>query len=335
MNECYDNKVVCLAFLFNEDMYYKFIESHLGAKKIVIIDNYIEQFEWIAKRFSKIQFVEYDDKIKFNKMPHFDVTIMNPPYDGKGEPLYLQILDKAFENSTKTICICPSQWTYCVPTNKFYEKYKLKFKNSLTDYINAGNEFEAGLGNNAAIYILDKNANNCVDIEELKWTRFKNQKLTKSIYEKFIKYCNIHKSIVSSCKNEKGKYYVTLPKIRGHYYKGTYLWDWPTLLSEDAMKNFDRPKDLSYKFWSFNTVKECENFVSYLNNDIILFLMYITKTDRNIHFIHIENIPMLNTFTHSWTTNELAKEFGFTKEELEYIIEEMKPFGWKTKENNV
>ena len=46
------------------------------------------------------------------------------------------------------------------------------------------------------------------------------------------------------------------------------------------------------------------------------------------------NIPMLNTFAHNWTTDELAKEFEFTKEELEYIINEMKPFGWKTRENN-
>lgn len=38
-----------------------------------------------------------------NNMPKFDVIVGNPPYEGKGNPLYLQILEKVNVNNNRVI----------------------------------------------------------------------------------------------------------------------------------------------------------------------------------------------------------------------------------------
>ena len=60
--------------------------------------------------------------------------------------------------------------------------------------------------------------------------------------------------------------------------------------------------------------------------DILEFAQFIEKSNSNIC---LDLTPYLGDYTHEWTETEIAKKLKLTKEEVEYIHQEMANFGWK------
>ena len=321
MNECYDNKVVCLAFLFNEDMYYNFVESHLGSKKIVIIDNYIEQFEWISKRFSfakdKIQFVEYDDKIKFNKMPHFDVTIMNPPYIGS--TFHLKIIENSLYHSNIVIAIHPAAYLddYAVidgwkssPKKKYAELLGPKLeKYTFFNDEDFGKIFGIASWCNGMIGVYNSNINNEIYKEISKRNSIEVSiinKVAKPIYLKEI-------ANVTSMynKNNTLPYFIKLTRVHGHVgNKDQY-----DVIAPDIKYSLNI-HDKEHKEVYFKTKKEATNFFNSLNTYFIKFLKGLGcfgSGDFNNGF------PFMNDYTEEWTTERFAEYFNLNEEEVNYI----------------
>ena len=66
-----------------------------------------------------------------NNMPKFDVIVGNPPYDGKGNTLYLQILEKVNVNNNRVIWLCPTQWVKNYKDSKYVDNLKKNTCNNL------------------------------------------------------------------------------------------------------------------------------------------------------------------------------------------------------------
>ena len=76
---------------------------------------------------------------------------------------------------------------------------------------------------------------------------------------------------------------------------------------------------------------ECLNFIDFTEQDIIMFGLYIVKQNNNSYPGYFKLMPWFGDYTKKWTENEIAKKLKLTKEEVEYIHQEMKNFGWKAK----
>lgn len=69
--------------------------------------------------------------------------------------------------------------------------------------------------------------------------------------------------------------------------------------------------------------------MSYNDTDIATYALSLRKINKATVRSTLSLMPWLGDYTRSWTDDDIAKELGLTKEELDYIHEEMKPFGWK------
>lgn len=279
----------------------------------------------------EVEFV--DDWTKLGEvlkdMPKFDVIIGNPPYTRGGKdtrPLYIEILNSIIDKTDKLIWLCPSQWVFGYNIkgkiiNTFKEKYEL------TDCEHITNPFDdAAMANVIGIYYFDLNTQNKLKYTDIFFNQFNNPKLVKSIEQKFKKISS-HLCDYTNKENDY-KYYVNAALIRGHIDQATgkKKWDWTTLFGEDQRTIFDKKLKNRNIFWKFKTLNECKNFVNAHETDILEFAQLIEKSNSNICLCLT---PYLNDYTHEWTEEAIAKELNLTQEEVDYIHEEMKNFGWK------
>lgn len=267
-----------------------------------------------------------------NNMPKFDVIVGNPPYEGQGNPLYLKIAEICVKNCEKVIWLCPTQWTNTLKNVKWYDYYKENLNCEF--FLSVGNPFDnAFLANDVGIYVFGENK---IDLNELVYNKFKNARLVKSIWEKNLNFIKTNKSIWDFNQIDyKKKYYVHNTGIRGHNNdqdNGKKKWDWTTLFGTDAHTDFSKETvvfDSRQIMWNFNTKSECENFISCYETDIMMFMLYCVKMNNNNHRGECAYIPWLGDYTKQWTETEIAKKLKLTKEEVEYIHQEMANFGWK------
>ena len=262
-------------------------------------------------------------------MPKFDIVIGNPPYTRGGKdtrPLYIEILNSIIDKTDKLIWLCPSQWVFGYNIkgkiiNTFKEKY------ALTDCEHITNPFgDAVMANVVGIYYFDFNTQNKLKYTDIFFNQFNSPELVKSIEHKF-KTFSKHLCDYTNKENDY-KYYVNAALIRGHIDQATgkKKWDWTTLFGEDQRTIFDKKLKDRNIFWKFKTQNECKNFVDAHETDILEFAQLIEKSNSNICLCLT---PYLNDYTHEWTEEAIAKELNLTQEEVNYINEEMKNFGWK------
>ena len=264
-----------------------------------------------------------------NNMPKFDVIVGNPPYEGQGNPLYLKIAEICVKNCEKVIWLCPTQWTNTLKNVKWYDYYKENLNCEF--FLSVGNPFDnAALANEVGIYVFGENK---IDLNELVYNKFKNANLVKSIWEKNLNFIKINKSIWDFNQIDyKKKYYVHNTGIRGNVKDSKPLWDWTTLFGSTAHTDFSKETvvfDSRQIMWNFNTISECENFISCYETDIMMFMLYCVKMNNNNHRGECAYIPWFGDYTKQWTETEIAKKLKLTKEEVEYIHQEMTNFGWK------
>ena len=257
----------------------------------------------------------------------FDLIVGNPPYEGKGKPLYLQILAKLIPFGKEVVWICPTQWTKAWKDIPYTAELKKTTLNCLIDHENVKNPFDGADISDITVYHFGE-ADKYEDYEDLKYERFSNVEVTKSIISKL----ESHESISEHSGGVDKNFYVNLSDIRGNEQSGNDSWFWYTLMNDELRHNFSKVPDPSRRKrirFHFDTENECRNFISSIETDVSTFALYVLKVRSQVKNVFLEYIPWLNDYTRSWNDDQIAAELGLTKEELDYIHEEMKNFGWK------
>ena len=258
----------------------------------------------------------------------FDLIVGNPPYEGKGKPLYLQILAHLMPYAKEVVWICPTQWTKAWKDIPYTAELKKSTLNCLIDHECMPSPFEdAAICQGVAVYHFGE-ADKYESYEDLRYEKFSNVELAKSIISKL----EAHESLTEHVRNRNGNYYVNFESQRGHHECGIPKWDWLTLMPEEWKSDFNQKKDTKGTdriYFKFDTEEEARNFIGSTETDIAMFALSICKSNRHIIQSTISYIPWLGDYTRSWNDDQIAAELGLTKEEVDYIHEEMKNFGWK------
>ena len=129
------------------------------------------------------------NKIEGLKGMKFDVCIGNPPYDGNGRPLYLQILEICNSLAKNTVWLCPTQWVKNYKDSKYLTKVKTDTCNNIISHEFIGNPFigNAFVANDIGIFVFG-NSKQYESYESIRLEKFSNPKLAKSIWDKFSNY---------------------------------------------------------------------------------------------------------------------------------------------------
>ena len=260
----------------------------------------------------------------------FDGCIMNPPFSGKGYPLYLKIFDAAKKYTDEIVLLCPTQWVkgiYCIDCVQ-----KARDNNKFVKYEDVGHPFkDAKLSNSCGVFYWKNNEGNLTG-NDIVFSNYRNPNLTKSIFNK---YKNFRDNIGNHCDREnvkvKNGYWVNIGPIRGNVRDGIPCWDWTTLFSEEYHTNFKYEVSKDWNHIKFKSIAECQNFIKTCENDLSEFCYYLLKKNNNIDIYQLDYVPWFGDYTHEWTEDMIQKELGLTDEEVNYIHEEMKEFGWKTR----
>lgn len=263
----------------------------------------------------------------------FDKIIINPPYNfgpkDSSNP-YIKIVCEALKHTSVLINLSPGNGFY----NDNNIQIKAEIEKYFCDYERAGDDgFNASFDKNLYITKFDKNCKEHKKFEELRLSNYDNPVLAKSICDKLKTYDRKAKDRIEKYeKSVNYKFNCYIPTARGHRTEsGVLKWDWTTLFPPEIKYEFESykgtAKDVGRVFIvGFDTKEECFNFVNYFDSDIVMFAIHLNKTSKNIN---IKFVPDMPTYTKSWTDDEIAKEIGLTEEEVKYIHEEMKDFGYK------
>lgn len=268
---------------------------------------------------------------------HFDKVIMNPPYDGNSN-MYMKCTKIATDHADKVICLSPVI-NYFSSTKKSV----IELRNNLSSkFIGAekvnSNGFDVALDKDLYILKFGK-TDKPSDFSEFRFDKCFNKDLAKSIFSKLCNYNNLYDKICMPSDFSKNNYNCYFIGIRGNRDQktGKLCADWTTLFNPSIKYEFEEYKGNSKDVMSFgfDTKNECINFVNYCDSDIIMFAIWLSKVSFNTDKVIFKNVPCMPTYTKAWTDDKIAKELGLTGEEVAYIHEEMKGFGYKAmkKEN--
>lgn len=261
----------------------------------------------------------------------FDLIVGNPPYEGAGKPLYLQILAALIPFAKEVVWICPTQWTKAWKDIPYTAELKKTTLNCLIDHTNMQSPFEdASVWQDVAVYHFGV-ADKYESYEDLRYEKFSNVELAKSIISKLEQYDHVSEHVHIG----NGDYCVACSYMRGNVDKESesFKWDWLTLMGEDWLEDYtlrtttDSGKSLVY--FLFNSEEEARNFRTSTETDIAMFALYVHKSNCMIKKRYFSLMPWLGDYTRSWNDDQIAAELGLTREEVDYIHEEMKNFGWK------
>lgn len=279
----------------------------------------------ILEQFEKLQKLNIDMK--------FDYIIMNPPYDGQTN-LYGKISLAAKQHANCVICLSP--YLNYISNKKSFKDISNKLEKTLECYeLIPFAVFDAAFDKELCIFKFGSRNEN-VKFEDLFWNKFSNIDLAKTIVNKFKNYndyCNCHTVSYDDLDNYKFKCIMAFK--RGHFdsQTGNPSWDWTTLFSKNYQTKFDWPKSdvktSNCQAICFETEQECKNFCEYCNTDIVMFIIYAYKMSLS-QSSNLQYIPFLKSYMNVITEEDLKIEFNLTDEELNYIHNEMKKFGWKT-----
>lgn len=203
-----------------------------------------------------------------------------------------------------------------------YQKYTDLFNKRLT-YLEIidGRIFNAAFYTDLGILKIEKASNvikvnntlsnrsyNAYSINDI--NKFDNNDFYKSIKQKGkpvafeTNYISYNARILNNCE------FIGLAVLRGH--KGSS--DWNTIVSNKYELHYKNNKQ-KYKA-IFDNENECKNFYNYLKLKIVRFYYDIYKYDGSMNL----SFPVMPTYTHTWTDEDVAKELGLTSEELAWAI---------------
>ena len=298
---------------------------------------------------------------------NFSVIVGNPPYRGKGNPLYMQITKTLYDNNMdENSVMCMINPTGLIDNkyegNRNYEKNKERYEGlKLIDfYYDAkikGTFTSAEIGNDIGIFIYKK-----VEDED------------KSLYSDWVKEIRFgdgylkEKKIADICKtfpnmkdyngyinitdgNEDNRqdiiddldwpYYVVTSYNRGNQDKktGGVKWDWTTILNDINLVVQTNVINKRWNVFGFDDRDEAVKWIKWVNTDLFQFLINFYKTQMS-------NNPVLYTYlpqppaSGDFSDKSLMKEYGLTEDQMKIIHDKITnpekglDFGYKTKHNS-
>ena len=269
----------------------------------------------------------------------FDKVIMNPPYDGKNN-LYIRIVSNVFDKvEGEIVNLSPALDFYNDSNRHIVNESQRKLNNHIisANFVN-GKDFGAIFDKDLCILKFNTTATFNYDIiKNMKYYRFNNKDIVINIANKINNYCKnydcCHNHIIEKNKFDDYKYKCAAVKIRGNRDNNTgkLKWDWPTVFDSIKRSKFDLTSSEKQNLlgFPFDTEEECKNFVLYFDLDIIMFCIFLVKTSFNTNNKIYKFVPYMKNYKNIWTDEEIAAELGLTDEEVAYIHEEMKDFGYK------
>lgn len=284
----------------------------------------------------------YRNKIKIYNLKeaknmNFDHCIMNPPYNGNSN-LYGKITLIAKKYSKDVVCLSPYLNYLETVQKQSVKDNAAQLLPTLEEYeLVKDNVFDAAFDKDLCIFHFIDNPKNKVDINDIYWNQFSNPELTKSIINKIKNYSNFcYDKIISKKKFDDYEFKVAFTGVRGHCINGQKQWDWTTVLDEDKMKNFKYSSNKKEDLMGipFKSEKECIECVKWINSDIFGYLILIQKHSINMDKWLFKIIPYFD-FTKEWDDEKRCKELKLINKEYNYILDEMKDFGWKVKNGNI
>ena len=276
------------------------------AKNVCVIDRdyncfFGDVFETINKLEKQIK-----SFLEKNKMPKFDIAIMNPPYDD-GSPAMSHIDEKivlCIKNAVKLgICVDMAGW-FLDKTNKIRNKEK----EHCVDFITSAkilkkeefNEiFGIGASQDGFIFTFTNNKTDWFDkCWDIKNPIYKILKNAPGFFTENFK-CN-HGTVVK--KNN------TIYLKRKTFNKtDKFLFEYKDITG--AVHQYD------YEC-QFNTVAEKENFLKSFDTT---FMKFILKQIRTGRIIRLSGMPFMLDYKKPWTDERFKNTFKLTKAEWNFI----------------
>ena len=287
----------------------------------------------------------------------FDICIGNPPYQGKGDPLYMQITKAAYDtvlDENSVMCmINPTALVdnkYMEKDDKNYDRYKdLKLVDFYYDPSIRGTFTSADIGNDVAIFTYRKDGKMSIFDDDVKEIRFgKDYRRDKSLIESFKHHSKIADlddfgtlnngdkdavEVFLNKRNNTGKYFVVCSYIRGHIDNktGGYKWDWTTLLNSVNFVVKTELYDISMSVASFDNRDDAVNLIKWLNTDFLQYIILYYKTQMTNNNVLFRNLPQPPA-SGDYSDESICEVFGLEMSDMEYIHNKMKDYGWKTRD---
>lgn len=255
--------------------------------------------------------------------------IGNPPYNGKGEKLYLKIMSECSKFSDRAIWIIPTDFVDNprIKENVNYKHIEILNKNfeefdRIETVVGDAKFDDAAFFSDVGIFVFGEKK---ADLLELRWNKFSDPAKYKEITGIVDQYL-VGKKTIGTEQGKKNEWYIQLSEIRGH----RRCWDWPTIISAKRytpIKNVPKSAlKCKNQYIGFSSLKECYNFINYCNTDIVMFLNYLYKFNQHTRY---DCIPIYD-FTNPIIENEIIEKIGLINY-TNFIKDEMKNFGYKVK----
>lgn len=336
-------------------------------KNIYILENPLFRGMFNAKYNECVEdcgnFISWNEVFAMGKK--FDLIVMNPPYAGRGDPLFMKISKVIYENflsdTGRLVSINPTS----VVDNTYdgVDSHSNSLKKNYVDNMNVESfeyspemriSFDADIGTEICVIIYSKNGKHTLHDDYVRGKRFgeKNWKMRKSIIGKVNEYIAKNGSIYKmngylnvNNANEDNRKLIVSKNVcsngfvsifgynRGHVSAvGGRKWDWTTLQSEGYLRlaNKHTSELRNYGIESSNKV-DGVNLNKWSCTDIMGFVVGAYKTQMANNEVLFKMLPCPPPTNGDYSDETLMRIFGFTKEEMDWIHNEMKDFGWKVK----
>ena len=289
----------------------------------------------------------------------FDIVVGNPPYQGKGDPLYMQITKVAYDTVLdENGVMCMINPTALVD-NKFegdtsYDSLKKEYGDlKLLDFYYKegmrGVFTSTSIGNDIAIFTYGKKGTLSIFDDEVKKRRFgEDYSFDKDIINIIQKHQLVDlKTSGNFYAITEGKADKRKPKIKaiptGYYCMasvhrgntddntGGHKWDWVTLLNSDNFKANTEIVNKQWNIFRFDNKQDCVRFIKWVNTDFVQYVVNFYKYSLKNPQILLSRLPEPPE-SGDFSDESLMKEFGLTEDQMKHIHKKMKDYGWKTRE---
>ena len=262
---------------------------------------------------------------------NFDVVIGNPPFNQMIDMLFVQ---KSYKISDKVLFVHPSTWLLDEKgKQKKFNDTKELIKDSLEsiELFNGNKIFGIQLFIPCVFTYVNKNKKSksikCIDkINDIELiydniyqiNKFSNIDIYPKVKEKIIKICQIDNLL--NHKNKKvGNFFVNISQIRGHVNlksnKEMLLNDFYTIITRDEVVSDCISKHI---FFSFNTIRESENFIKYLKSDFCRFSLSLYKNNSQLDRGELKSIPWFD-FSNEINEVDIYLAANLNKMEIDFI----------------
>ena len=299
----------------------------------------------IVERAFKVKtfLVENNNYKEILKDMKFDLIISNPPYN---KNLDLKILKDVYELGERICFVHPVAWLY---DNKLkdssYTKTRELLKSDLVDITilrsdlyfdilvnNLAITYFNKLNQNEKIYIENDITNNKYNVNSIyDIDRNCNFEEYKTFKQKILSYCKAENMLTKVIRTDNVKswnrpnqpFEIGLPLIRGGDFNT--MRQFFTFIQEvEEDRHIGESTEYKLKYF-FDTKEEAINFKEYLKSKITRACLSIFKANISLHG-GLGSVPYLPTYTHPWSDEEIAKELGLTKEEVEWAYKNIQNY---------